>query len=411
MTYKQTVVQRQTILQTVKVNPSLLNRLQILGMSQEGLLRHIREKMEENPFIYYHEYVLPGEFQSIAAPEMTLKEYLFQQLHIEKKAYDETICAFIIESLNSKGFLPYSTEEYSRYLNVSPVRIEKQLGIIRALDPPGVAAANALESLKMRLERGGHALALKILEENLDDLAKHRFRLIAEKQGISAEEVKTCLELIARIGPYPAVEFQTDAAPLIFPDVQIVHENGRLAVSALEYGRFEKIEDHYRAIADDEKLRAYFNEAVVLIDEIEKRNLTLLMIMNEAVKNQKDFLAGGRKKRYLMGETARTLGIHVSTVSRCVSEKYYQYNGRIYPVKTLYSAKKTDAGGNAIQRELTRLISQEDPKRPLSDYELFILLKRDQITVARRTVAKYRIGMGIENSTLRKRERGETEMK
>ena len=172
----------------------------------------------------------------------------------------------------------------------------------------------------------------------------------------------------------------------------------------MRYGATLVQEQYVQAIEQNEQLKAYFREANLLFETLNRRNATLLLIMNELVSIQKHhFLFGDELQSCTLQQLADQLGLHVSTVSRALQHKYYLFHGECYPIRSLLrTATAQGDSSDAVQRAITEILRHEDPSHPFSDQQLVIKLRTMDISVSRRTVTKYRKLLHIPSSTHRK---------
>lgn len=409
MSNNQSIIQKQTIKQVQKINHSYINSLKIMSMSNEQLLAHLKNIMQENPFIEYTPNIKTQNSSMSALDlihtEITLQEDLLHQLHVCREQHSTKICTFIIESLNDQGFLSYSIDDYCSILNISKDKFIYNLKIVQSFEPTGVAAENVIDCLKLQLIADNQSFPLEILTNFQNEILSGKLELIAQKCGATVEEIYDSLSIIKTLNPYPCSNYCKKEASYVYPDIKIDISDNNLVISPIEYGEWKYNEDYYSSIKNHPRLKKYFEEAMILLSDVEKRNATLLLISNELINIQKDyFLLGKPLKRCTLQDISSKLGIHNSTVSRCINNKYYEFENRVYPLKSLFISKKVKDLSDPLQNAIRKLILKENPSQPYSDYQLYILLKKQGFNISRRTIAKYRNIMKIENSSKRKKE-------
>jgi RNA polymerase sigma-54 factor len=312
-------------------------------------------------------------------------------------------------------------------------RLERALEELQAvLDPPGIAARDVRECLLIQLDaleydpearpqdRGGLATARTLVQDHLDDLMQNRLPRIAEKSGLSLEQIKAGVEQMRRLSIAPARRLINDAPPPITPDaiVEYDEEHDRY-IAYLNDARLPNLQVNreYAQMARDravpkkdrEFLRTNISNAQWLIDAVNQRKHTLLRVIGVVVEAQREFFDYGPQalKPLPMTQVADQLGIHVATVSRAVADKYLQTPRGIVQLRKFFTGGlATDSGEDmsydAVRAALQEVIECEDKNKPLSDESIVDELKKRGIEIARRTVAKYRDQLGIPSARLRR---------
>ncbi len=313
------------------------------------------------------------------------------------------------------------------------VELERALKAVQLfLEPAGVAARNPGECLLLQLDAleddaqdlgwPAHAFAnaRQIVANHLDDLTQNRLPRVAEKTGLSLEEIKEALTLLRRLSLAPARRLVEDANRAIVPDAIVEYDadqdryisylnDSRLPNVRInqEYARLSR--DKQMQKKDREFLKTNLGNAQWLLDAVGQRRHTLLRVIRAVVEAQRDFFDYGPQalKPLPMTGVAEQLGIHVATVSRAVAEKYLATPRGVVPLRKFFSGGLQTDGGedvawDAIKEGLREVIDAEDKAKPLSDEALVDELKKRGIEIARRTVAKYRDQLNIQPARLRK---------
>ncbi len=365
-------------------------------------------------------------FSIVAAPK-TLSEEMSEMAHAAVPKDDLFIAEFLIGSLNDNGMLDIQIGDAVRALGVPPSRVRETLSLLQRLGPPGVGARDAQECLLLQLERleaigEANALARPILENHLKDLAQGRYVEITQALGTTTEEVLAARDFIRdHLRPFPILRGGSDieGAQVVdtsyaTPDVLIRQDpnsEDEFVVEVIESRKFAlRISPMYRdlaqsirrgdneGISDDERRHVldHVSRAQQFIGHLKERRNTLERVSMAAVKHQKAYLQSG--VRYLKPLTrlqvAKELGLHVSTVSRAVADKYVLLPWQqVKPMRIFFEAVRS------VHDVLQELIVSEE--HPLTDIEIADRLAAQGYHVARRTVAKYRKQLGILPSTLR----------
>jgi RNA polymerase sigma-54 factor len=369
-----------------------------------------------------------GERESVAgAVTEDLQDHLLWQLNLTPmSARDRSIGVAIIEGIGEDGYLSESIEAIQAALRpeieAEPAEIEAVLHRVQRFDPLGVAARNLSESLLVQLsalpeETEGLALARRIAEGHLEALAKHGPDKLGGQLGAAGEDMAEAVALLRSLDPRPGSQIASSAPEYVSPDAYAYRHNGVWKVALAPGCRPQLgINRHYESLiaragkGDASYLRGQLQEARWLIKSLMTRADTVQRVAGCIVKHQTGFLEHGPEamRPLVLREVADELGLHESTISRVTTRKYLHTPRGTFEFKHFFSSSlaTTDGGSassTAIQAMIKRLIEQEDPRRPLSDARLADDLKAAGITVARRTVAKYREAMNIPSSNERQR--------
>lgn len=361
--------------------------------------------------------------ESTATRGVSLQEYLLDQLRlVETTDADKRILAHIIGNLDNDGYLTCEHEELCEACGCTVDELTAALEVLRSFEPVGVGARNLKECLLIQLDSLGlcDKLAADIVRNHLDKLERKKFDAIAKVEGCTMQDIAGAISIIQRLEPRPGRSFSDESPRYIEPDIYVQKMNGEYVVSLNDDGVPRlRINPYYAdMLRDGDKdptgQRAYISERVKaaswLIKSIHQRQQTIYRVAQSIVKYQTEFLDHGieRLKPLVLKEVADDIGIHESTVSRVTSNKYIHTPQGVFELKFFFTNGLKNVSGDSmssssIKERIKQLISGEDPNAPLSDQELVEALKKEQIDIARRTVAKYREGLGIESSSLRKR--------
>lgn len=405
---KQDLIFKQKLNQTLHLSMSMKNSLDILKMNQSDLLSCINEIVESNPVIDYTPSVDMHQYlnESISL-QSTLQEELYLQLHTCKKAYDEKIANYIIESLDAHGFLSYSHQQYIEALEITMKQFKDTLALIQTFEPLGVGALSSIDAMCIQLRAQSLFDAEDILIHYQDEILNQDYSLIAKKTKLSLAEVKDYIEDIRQCDPFPCRQFQQENTKFIIPDFEIEVKDNEIEIIARQVGHI-KIGDELALLKKESgKLKEYFNEAYYFIDALSKRNKTLLMMTDALIHIQKNhFLYQDELKPCTLLDIANHCGFHESTVSRTLSNKFYRFENEVYPVKDLFvSSTKEGSSKDSILKMIKKFVEKEDKTNPLADFELVDKLAEVELFVSRRAISKYRNLLHIPNSKERKHKR------
>jgi len=361
---------------------------------------------------------------NMTARPQSLQDYLHDQLGWFELAPElRAMADRIIYNLDTNGLLrgrltdlldPGAGEEETALA-------EQALALVQRLDPPGVAARDPRECLLLQLTPGMpfYEELHTLISDHLEDLEHNRLPIIARRTGYSIELIRQTLDELRKLSLRPGSEFNEMLAPPVTPDVFIEQtEEGGYSVR-LEDGRTPSlfISPYYRKLIQsgeaNEETREYIkrkiNAAQWLIESIEQRRNTLTRVSQAIVDHQVEFLNKGPEaiEPLKMQQIADKVGVHVTTVSRAVDDKWIQTSRGIFPLKRFFCGGTVSADGeevawDAVRLKLQEIIDHEDKQHPKSDEQLVKDLASDGITLARRTVTKYRKAMSIPSSRQRR---------
>lgn len=364
---------------------------------------------------------------NVESSPQTLHDYVLEQFHFFDLAPRlREFGEYLIQNLDNHGrlqsSLPEIVEAYARTYggNVTHEESQQVLDIIQRLDPAGVGARDLKECLLLQLtdDFAYRDVLTAIISEHLEDLANNRLPLISKRTGYSIELIKEAREEMHDLDPFPGRRYEARVVQNVIPDVEVTKdENGKWTVNVIdEYVPSLRISRKYRSMLQngvDETTREYIKKKVDsakwLIESIEQRYTTLRRVAQAIVDHQIDFLEDGPEaiQPLKMQQIADDVGVHVTTVSRAVDDKWIQTPRGLFPLKRFFGGgTKTDSGEDVawdiIRMKLQEIIDQEDKDSPYSDDALVDEMKELGYTLARRTVTKYRKKMNIPSSRQRR---------
>jgi RNA polymerase sigma-54 factor len=352
----------------------------------------------------------------------SLQEHLMRQLGLsDLSPVDRQIGELIIGSINEDGYLASLIDDLASTTSFPAERISEVLETIQAFDPVGIGAADMRDCLLLQLERLGKAdsPAGDIVRDHLELLASHRIDRIARLLHVPIEDVKEAAALIVTLDPTPGRAFSDENAAYVFPEV-IVRKVEDEYVIILNDDRLPhlRISKHYRDLMEDpdtpREVKTYIRDKLrsssFLIKSIDQRQRTIYKIAAEIVQQQSDFLEHGvsHLRPLTMAAVAARVGVHETTVSRTVNQKYMRTPVGTFEMKYFFTPGLRTSDGDNISNKtvkdiISSIIADETGGEALSDIAIMGILKGKGITVARRTVAKYRDMLGIPPSHLRNR--------
>lgn len=359
--------------------------------------------------------------EQIGEETTSIETDLLSQLKVhELTKQQESILLQLIHNLDGNGYLRIDIEEVAETNGISSLEVEECLKELQQLEPYGIAARNLQECLliQARLD-GSNELAEMILEHHFFPFVEKKWKGIAKHLGVSMQQIQGVFDYVQELNPRPGARYSLDRPAYIVPDVVVENRGGRLVIGDYDGNspRLNADKTYLKKLKEskDQNLNRYWQEKWQeyqwLSKGIQHRKETILNVMGKIAEKQTQcFLTGMNElKPMTMKEIADELGIHESTVSRAVKEKYVQtpfgtFEMREFFSSSLQSTMDEEISGKNARSALEKMISKEDKQKPLSDQELSARLRAEQgIVLSRRTVAKYRDQLGLPSSSKRKR--------
>ena len=396
----------------------------------------IEEKLQEDVdwSNYLDEYNTPGrvhfeseghdtpQFESFIAHKESLNDHLLWQFLMTKpNKEEEKIASLLIGNINKDGYLQISTEEIAYTSGSLPEKIEEILAIIQSFDPVGICARDLRECLLIQANvlGLGNTIVTDIIEDHLPNLEKKNYKVICKALKKSMDEVVAAINVIKVMEPKPGRQFSDETPQYINPDIYVyklenefvimLNDDGmpKLRVNSFyknSIGRGKKVSGEAENYIQ-EKMRS----AAWLIKSIHQRQKTIYRVMESILRYQREFFDQGIAylKPMVLRDVAQDIGMHESTISRVTTNKYAFTPQGIYELKYFFNSSIRREHGGAIasasvQDKIRQIILAEDPKKPYSDDKIAQILKKEEIHIARRTVAKYREMLKILPSNKRK---------
>ena len=354
----------------------------------------------------------------------TLHEHLYWQLEIENFTTREALIGeALVDSINDDGYLTADIDEIITSLHEQPPvtveEAENALTKLQRLDPVGVGARSLSECIIRQIEQldpetPGYQLALDIADGHLDLVAARDYGELRRSLRTSEESLHEALALVRGCNPKPGLAISPAAAQYVIPDVFVrkVDKRWQVEVSPTGVPRLSVNQQYaklLRGSGEHAVLKSQLQEARWLIRSLEIRNETLLKVATSIVSRQVNFLEHGDEamKPMVLRDVAEEIGMHESTISRVTTNKYMHTPRGVFEFKYFFSSHLSSESGEdqsstSVRAKIRKLIAAENTARPLSDSKITNLLKDEGITVARRTVAKYREAMNIPSSSDRR---------
>jgi len=383
---------------------------------------------------YFDDYLDPGykspasenvekpSFETFLSSPVTLSDHLHSQLALLALGDEVRDAADgVVGNLDENGYLLSTAEDMAAEGEHSLDDVKEAIRVVQTLDPAGVGASDLRECLLIQLDSRGAkgGLAYQIVSDHLKLVEQRQTKEIARLLRRPLEHIQIALDVIKHLDPRPGLRHSGPGARQVEPDVYISKdgEDYIIQISDDDIPQL-RLNPQYRRMLDREQepnreVRSYIKEryasAIQLMKNIEQRKQTILKVCQSVVRRQMDFLEFGidQLKPMMIKEIAEEIGVHPSTVSRAVSNKYAHTPQGVYELRYFFSEAVQGPGGGAtplliLKRKVKKMIEEEDPMHPLTDEQITERLQADGIEVTRRTVAKYREDMRIPSTHQRR---------
>ncbi|MCQ9615449.1 RNA polymerase factor sigma-54 [Paenalcaligenes niemegkensis] len=434
--------QQQTS-QSLLISHQAIQAVEILEYGQEELEAFLREQLDSNPLLrlsasvneapapvelYPRNYAstgfrsiddeLPPWVESIRV-ETSLRNHLIQQVAVLRGSPDQqSLALYLIDSLEPDGYLRSPLEDLAELLNIPSNMLEEALHTVQTLEPVGVGARTLRECLWLQLRSQDRLCpTTEILLANLDLIEQGEINRLAKRCKVSVDKLGDLLESLRRLNPKPGYQFSVDFVQPALPDIIVsASVEGRIRVEAnhallprlmVDREYFTELSTQMHKREDKDFLQTCLRQANTLVHHLDQRMQTTLKIATEIIKNQADFLYHGDShlRPLLQKDIARVLGLHESTVSRTIANRYMLCPQGQVPFKHFFSdsLQAQDVAASAIRHRIKNLVASETHDSILSDEAIVDTLQEEGIQIARRTVAKYRNQLSIPSSAQRRR--------
>ncbi|KAA3634508.1 MAG: RNA polymerase sigma-54 factor [Calditrichaeota bacterium] len=362
-------------------------------------------------------------FEGPGQQAQNLYTHLNEQLNLLKLSEEEHLIGeYIIGNISPEGYLSISVPEMAQELSIESHKIEDVLKMIQRFDPLGVGSRGLKESLMIQLEDKGlkDSLAYRIVQDHINELDRKSILQIAKFMSVPVEKAQAAMNIIKNLSPTPTHgRFDSGAMPVI-PDL-IVERIGEEYVIFHNDSYIPKlrINANYKDLmkrsnksskGTKQYVRQKLEQARWLLNSINQRRSTMINVMEAIIEKQIEFFEKGPEflKPMIMEDIARAVDMNVATISRVSNSKYVQTPFGVYEIKFFFNSGITKTDGEnmakrAVKQRIEEIIKAEPPEKPFSDQEIFKRLNSEGISLARRTVTKYREELKLPPARLRKR--------
>jgi RNA polymerase sigma-54 factor len=359
-------------------------------------------------------------FDSVAT-ETSLQEHLMRQAEmtdLSPKAVEAM--KHLVGSLDDRGFLTVRAADAALQTGLPLEAVQEAVAALKTFDPPGIGAENLAECLLAQLSAKGRpeSLAARIIRDHFELLTRRRIPELSRKLGAASDDIQVAIEEIGKLDPAPGRQFAEDQNRVVVPDVVVEHDGNEWKIHLNnDYIPRLRISSTYRDLiakgslskSERDYLKDRMRSGKFLIDSIEQRQRTIERITREILKAQMPFFEHGvsQLRPLTMTQIADVVGVHETTVSRAIANKYVRTPHGVFEFKYFFTpGYQNDNGASvsntSVKEMIADLVASEDKGSPFSDQELVTKLQEKGINIARRTVAKYREELGILPSNLRR---------
>ena len=394
-----------------------IEKNQILQMDVQQLLAHIEKISFENPLIDTDEMIETSsdvgkefDIDSLSRKtEQTLKEVIHWQL-INKDIHNKELVESLVELLDDNGYLRLSINDICTYLKCDEREYLEAKDTLSKLDPPGLGANTLKECLLLQLERLKETedihLTKILVDECLEDLSKSHYHAVSKKLGISQNKVRELLQIILTLNPRPASNYSS-SLEVNYPVPDIIIKDGIVQLNPVIYKDININTGYLSLEAESKETKKYIDSKLKQVSWLQqclsqRKNLIYDIAVFLLDYQQDFFMNQGSCHPLLQKDIAMLLGVHESTISRAIKDKYIYCDKGFILLSDLIPKGTEDNSVDSIKETIKEVINNEDKIKPLSDQKITTLLKDKGIEISRRTVAKYRSELNIPDASGRK---------
>ena len=413
-----------TLKNSLKLSPNIEQSVTLLKSNEIEIELLIYDFLSKNPYLHlddsekinlnYSARSIENNEENISEKSiygLSLKDYLLNNLFDLGLDYeDELLARLIIDYIDDNGYLTKDYEFFITELALDTIQANKKIESIilklNNISSPGIGARNLQECLKLQLDQFiQNQIVLhskKIIENHLVELANKNFKKIAKDFKCSVNHILECNEFIVSLNPKPGLAYlSSDTSQFITPDIIIKNNGNEFNISLQNNYESLKLFNLKKEEINDKEA---YNQAKWFIKNLNYRKINIIRVVNFIFTHHKDFLEGNILKSPLNIKTvANELQIHESTVSRIVNNKFVETPHGIFDLKYFFLNKVNNTSNKTILDKIRTIIKNEDKFKPFSDSEIHLTLGKENITISRRTIAKYREQLGILPASKRKK--------
>ena len=411
----------------LRMTTELRQAIELLQLSTYDLEQYIREQELENPIIELQETKTTDSFQERQAQtyssqdqnsqewvkqhEVSTRDQLIRQVEMDfTDTKTKQLLRTLIHGLDDNGYLSPEMRSIEH--------VEKGIELLQLIGPPGIGSRTLQECLLLQVRHEGECpdLMETFITDYLPHVAERKWQDIAKSMGITLAHVNELHNFLLTLNPRPCPDIGNSETEFMIPDVIVTDKEGVLSFhlndrALPKIGLREEYVSSIKGSSDlSSYLRDYHKQAQWLQSSIEQRRNTIIRIVTDLLEKQQAFFRQGREalQPMTMKEIADSIEMHESTISRAVSNKMIQTPAGTFEMRSLFTSKLAAQDGesvsqSAVKASITKLVSEEDKRKPLSDQKIAdFFLKEQGVTISRRTISKYRDELQIPSSSKRK---------
>lgn len=421
----------------LKLTKSILQSIEMLQLSEADLVSYLQETVSNNPFLMLTQPKYTSDYNRrtrtrtslqqhdplafVPQRPSTLQDTVIHQLRLLSISESiHKIAIFLAGNINESGYLDISVEETALLLNQTVSDVQHTLMIVQSLEPAGIAARNLTECLSLQVERNPQAppFTKEILQRYLPELSKSQWQKITNETNLPVDDLKQILAYIQTLEPRPGISFPESTPIYVIADAILIKEGKHYDVRLNDETMPNlSIQPEYKnalRFQDDPVAFAYYqsmhDDAREVIRNFKKRNVTLLRVIDAIFIEQENFIENGPPgiKSLNMKAISEIVGLHLSTVSRAVKNKYVQTPWGLFALKTFFANKissqhEPEGSDQQVKLRIKEIIRGENKLKPYSDQKIVEELNAEGFLISRRTVAKYRDNLNILSAIYRRK--------
>ena len=413
-----------TLKNSLKLSPNIEQSVNLLKSNEIEIELLINDFLSKNPYLQlddsekitlnYSASVIENNEENISENNIygfSLKDYLLNNLFDLGLDYeDEVLARLIIDYIDENGYLKkdydFLITELALNSDTANKKIKNIILKLNTISSPGIGARNLQECLIFQLDQFIQNQVVfdskKIIENHIKDLANKNFEKISKNLSLPLDHIIKCNELIVSLNPKPGLAYlSSDTSQFIIPDVIIKNNEKKFDVSLKNsYDSLKLFNLKKNEINDKDA----YNQAKWFIKSLNYRKINIIRVVNAIFSHHKEFLSENILKSSLNIKTiANKLEIHESTVSRIINNKFVETPHGIFELKYFFINEVNNTSNKTILDKIKAIIRDEDKANPLSDSQILLTLSKENITISRRTVSKYREQLGILSASKRKK--------
>ncbi|MCI5774714.1 MAG: hypothetical protein MR210_09145 [Erysipelotrichaceae bacterium] len=402
---KQKLLIKPTLQHSSSYNSKFQQTINVLSLNRLELANFLSEKANNNVFLQYDNNL--DILTSSVDSQPSLYDNFLSQINLLNLDIDLNIYLFLLSNIDSNGYFVSNINQLAKESSISITKLLQNIKLLRLLEPVGCFSFSLADCLKAQCESSDSpdSETALILCDYLKDIASNNLSNISNNTSLSLDEIIEGINFIKSLNPKPASNYAGNAQ-ILTPETKILINNNQLEIQLIHNDFTLQLENNELLIQNmNLELEKQRKEAITIINDVKKRNLTILQITSALCEIQHDFFYNNAYIKYCtLNDISKKTGLHTSTISRAIVNKSFEFNNKYYPYKFLFSHKgNKHTEYTKIENKIIEIINHESPSKPLSDQKIKQILENSNIFISRRTITKYRELNMIPSSQERKR--------